>query len=204
MVRHAEALARRQERTESRREQVLDAAQACFLVEGFHRASMARIADAAGMSVGHIYRYFESKDAIIIGLCERRFAGFEELLAAIDDNDSPKPAGLVDACISQFAWWIDPERAPLTLEIMSEAGRNPKVADVVRTIDRRFRDMMRRSLLPSAVAVPADEIEDLLETVTMLAHGMTIRMTADPSADPLRLLEAFRRGVHRLLPLPCG
>lgn len=202
MVRHAEALARRQERTETRREQVLDAAQSCFLVEGFHRASMARIADAARMSVGHIYSYFESKDAIIIALSERRFAGFEELLAAIEGSPALGASGLIDAWISQFAWWIDPERAPLTLEIMSEAGRNFKVAEVVRTIDRRFRDMMRRSLLPSAIAVPEEEIEDRLEAVTMLAHGMTIRMTADPNADPARLLEAFRRGVHALLALP--
>jgi AcrR family transcriptional regulator len=202
MVRHPKALARRQERTESRREQVLDAAQSCFLVEGFHRASMVRIADAAAMSVGHIYRYFESKDAIIIALCERRFAGFEELLTAIEDKERPCPSGLVDAWISQFVWWIHPQRAPLTLEIMSEAGRNTKVAEVVRTIDRRFRDMMRRSILPSSGAIPEDEIEDRLEAVTMLAHGMTIRMTADPEADPDRLLEAFRRGVHELLALP--
>jgi AcrR family transcriptional regulator len=202
MVRHPKALARRQERTESRREQVLDAAQSCFLVEGFHRASMVRIADAAAMSVGHIYRYFESKDAIIIALCERRFAGFEELLTAIEDNERPFPSGLVDAWISQFVWWIHPQRAPLTLEIMSEAGRNTKVAEVVRTIDRRFRDMMRRSILPSSGAIPEDEIEDRLEAVTMLAHGMTIRLTADPEADPDRLLEAFRRGVHELLALP--
>lgn len=40
MVRHAEAIARRQERTESRYERVLDAAQSCLFVEGFHRASM--------------------------------------------------------------------------------------------------------------------------------------------------------------------
>lgn len=203
MVRHAEAIARRQERTEARCKQVLDAAQSCFLIEGFHRTSMARIADAAGMSVGHIYRYFESKDAIIIALCERRFSGFEDLLAATENDRRSNPNGLIDAWISQFAWWIDPDRAPLTLEIMSEAGRNRKVSEVVRAIDLRFRDMMRRSLLPSAGTIPEEEIEDRLEAVTMLAHGMTIRMTADPTVGPDRLLGAFRRGVHELLALPC-
>jgi AcrR family transcriptional regulator len=198
MVRTVEALARRQKRTELRRDQVLEAAERCFRAEGFHGASMARIAAAADMSVGHIYQYFAGKEAIIIALCERRFSGFEQLLVAAEEQ-APGPVSLVDAWIAQFAWWIDPVRAPLTLEIMSEAGRNPKVAEVVRRIDRRFREIMRRSLLPLAGPVPEDELDDRLEAIVMLSHGMTSRITADPHADPDRLLAAFRMAVLRLL-----
>lgn len=194
MVRHAEALARQQERTEQRRDQVLDAAEQCFRGEGFHGASMVRIAQVAGMSPGHIYRYFESKDAIIIALCERRFSGFEQLLAGVEAG-----ATAIDDWISQFSWWIDPIRAPLTLEIMSEAGRNSRVSDVVVGIDRRFRDIMRRSLLPLSGVIPKDEVEDRLEALIMLAHGMTSRITADPGASPERLMAAFRLAVHGLM-----
>lgn len=201
MVRNADALARRQERTELRQDQILDAAEVCFLAEGFHGASMSRIAMAAKMSVGHIYQYFENKEAIIIALCERRFSGFERLLLAAEE--SPQSAlSLVDAWISQFAWWIDPVRAPLTLEIMSEAGRNPKIAKVVERIDRRFREIMRNSLLPLAEPLPEDEVADRLEAVVMLSHGMTSRMTADPNADPERIIAAFRVAVHTLLGKP--
>jgi AcrR family transcriptional regulator len=196
MARTAEALARREQRTEVRRDQVLDAAEQCFRAEGFHGASMARIAAAADMSVGHIYQYFAGKDAIIIALCERRFAGFEELLVAAEQDE---PASFVDAWVAQFAWWIDPVRAPLTLEIMAEAGRNPAVAQVVERIDRRFREIMRRSLLPLAGPISPDEIDDRLEAIVMLSHGMTSRITADPNADPDRIIAAFRLAVHRLL-----
>ncbi|HEX7929432.1 MAG TPA: TetR/AcrR family transcriptional regulator [Sphingomicrobium sp.] len=198
MARTAEALARRQQRTELRRDQVLDAAEQCFRAEGFHGASMARIAAAAEMSVGHIYQYFESKDAVIIALCERRFSGFEALLEAAEE-EAPTAGSLIDAWIAQFAWWIDPLRAPLTTEITSEAGRNPQVAMVVQRIDRHFREIMRRSLLPLSGPIPADEIDDRLEAIVMLSHGMTTRITADPDADPERLLAAFRLAVHRLL-----
>ena len=198
MVRTVEALARQQQRAETRREQVLDAAEQCFRAEGFHGASMARIAAAAGMSVGHIYQYFENKDELIIALCERRFSGFEQLLLAAE-QDSADPAAFVDAWIAQFAWWIDPVRAPLTVEITSEAGRNPRVAEVVGKIDRHFREIMRRGLLPLAGPIPADEIDHRLEAIVMLSHGMTTRITADPQADPDRILAAFRLAVHRLL-----
>lgn len=199
MVRNADALARRQERAELRQNQILDAAETCFLVEGFHGASMSRIAAAAKMSVGHIYQYFASKDKIIIALSERRFSGFERLLLAAEGGLQSAPSLRIEAWISQFAWWIDPVRAPLTLEIMSEAGRNQQVAKVVARIDGRFRDIMRRSLLPLAGPIPDEEVDDRLEAVVMLAHGMTTRITADPNADPKRLLTAFRLAVHELL-----
>jgi AcrR family transcriptional regulator len=198
MVSTAKALEQRQKRTEQRRDQVLDAAEHCFRGEGFHGASIARIAAVAGMSAGHIYRYFESKDAIIIALCERRFAGFEELLMAAE-RDAPGSGSFVDAWIAQFTWWIDPVRAPLTLEIMSEAGRNAKVAHVVARIDRRFREIMRRSLLPLAGPIPDNEIDDRLEAIVMLSHGMTSRITADPDADADRIIAAFRLAVKGLL-----
>lgn len=198
MARTAEALARRQQRTELRRDQVLDAAEQCFRAEGFHGASMARIAAAAEMSVGHIYQYFANKDAVIIALCERRFSGFEALLVAAEE-EALTGVSLIDAWIAQFAWWIDPLRAPLTTEITSEAGRNPQVAMVVQRIDRHFREIMRRSLLPLSGPIPAGEIDDRLEAIVMLSHGMTTRITADPDADPERLLAAFRLAVHRLL-----
>ena len=58
---------------------------------------------------------------------------------------------------------------------------------------------MRRSLLPLAGPIPDDEIDDRLEAIVMLSHGMTSRITADPAADPERLIAAFRLAVHGLL-----
>ena len=55
-------------RVERRRRQVLDAAQALFKQHGFHSTSMAQIAAEAGMSVGHIYRYFDNKEAVITAI----------------------------------------------------------------------------------------------------------------------------------------
>lgn len=201
MVRNADALARRQERTELRQDQILDAAEVCFKAEGFHGASMSRIAKAAKMSVGHIYQYFENKEAIIIALCERRFSGFERLLLTAEESHQ-SALSLVDAWISQFAWWIDPARAPLTLEIMSEAGRNPKIAKVVERIDRRFREIIRNNLLPLAGPISEEEVADRVEAVVMLSHGMSSRMTADPNADPEQIMAAFRLAVHKLFGEP--
>lgn len=182
-----------------RQDQVLDAAEVCFRAEGFHGASMSRISAQAKMSVGHIYQYFASKEAIIIALCERRFSEFERLLLDSQRDYRSEYASLVEAWTAHFAWWIEPVRAPLTLEIMSEAGRNPKVADVVMKIDRRFREIARQSLIPFAPPLSEEEIEDRIEAIVMVSHGMTSRMTADRAANPERLIAAFRLTVQKLI-----
>ena len=52
-------------RAEQQRARILDAARRCFSERGFQGASIAAIAEAAGMSQGLIYRYFTNKAAIV-------------------------------------------------------------------------------------------------------------------------------------------
>ena len=47
---------------EQRFEQILHAAYVCFTKKGFHSTSMSDIAREAGVSVGHLYNFFESRD----------------------------------------------------------------------------------------------------------------------------------------------
>ena len=67
-----EPTSKAQDRAEMQRNRILDAAQHCFIEHGFHAASMASIADTAGMSAGLIYRYFENKSAIILAIVDRQ------------------------------------------------------------------------------------------------------------------------------------
>lgn len=50
---------------EQRREQILDAAIACFAQRGIHQTTMADIAARAGVSDTLAYRYFSGKDEVI-------------------------------------------------------------------------------------------------------------------------------------------
>ena len=48
-----------------RRESILDAALRCFVDRGFYGTSMPEIAEAAEVSAGTIYHYFDSKEALV-------------------------------------------------------------------------------------------------------------------------------------------
>jgi len=56
---------------EARRAQILDAAVRVFAEKGFQRATTHEIAREAGVSEGTIYYYFDSKDALMLGVTAR-------------------------------------------------------------------------------------------------------------------------------------
>ena len=50
---------------ESRVAEILDCAEIHFVEKGFHGAGISGIAKECGISVGHLYHYFASKDLLI-------------------------------------------------------------------------------------------------------------------------------------------
>ena len=51
---------------EQRRRQILDAAQRCFARKGFHETSMQDVFRESGLSAGAVYRYFKSKNELVV------------------------------------------------------------------------------------------------------------------------------------------
>ena len=78
----------KQERSEALYEAILTAAMTELVTRGYEQATTNRIAAAAGVSVGSLYQYFPSKDAIVVELMRRyratRVAIVKEKLAPID------------------------------------------------------------------------------------------------------------------------
>ena len=77
------------------REEVLQAARAIVLKDGFDALTMRKIAEAIEYSPGTIYLYFESRDAIAHELTHR---GFEELLVAF------APAALIADAVERLTF----------------------------------------------------------------------------------------------------
>ncbi|MBY0243581.1 MAG: TetR/AcrR family transcriptional regulator [Burkholderiaceae bacterium] len=190
------------ERTQSRRSQVLAAAKTCFLRSGFHAASMAEISKAAGMSPGHIYNCFGSKDAIIAAFVEqhvervaalmRDFASKDDILQAIVDNVAD---GVRDH--------LNPANWPLQLEIAAEASRNPAIAAVVRDADLRARVQFRTLLVAGRerhqLAVDSDTMEGLVEALICLFQGVRLRAVQHPGLNQDSFIACCREMVRHLL-----
>lgn len=57
---------------------ILDAAMQVYVKKGYHAATIADVAEAAGLGKGTLYLYFKNKEAIAISMVERHFKGMED------------------------------------------------------------------------------------------------------------------------------
>ena len=191
-----------------RQQQILDAACDCVRRSGFHGASMAEIAQAAGLSVGQIYRYFENKEAIVAAIVAQDLAEMRAKFAEFETAGGSMVDMAIDQCARAVDRNYDPARAALVLEVLAEAARNPKVAAIVQAADAAERALARK-LLDQAHAPGRDEAETLArgEVLSMLIEGMVMRSICNPDADRGEI-ERVLRAVMRLLlsdqPLPAG
>ncbi len=72
-----------------KREDILNAALVLIAEHGFHGAPMAAVAEKAGVGIGTIYRYFETKDVLINELNEELEAKIMDFLKKDYPTDKP-------------------------------------------------------------------------------------------------------------------
>ena len=101
---------------------ILDAAEHVFARAGFHTATMQDVAAEAGMSPGNLYRYFNSKDAIIAGMAERDRSTIAADFAALCPSRGPLLDQLEELGRKHLV--LQPrEKAVIALQIWAEAAR---------------------------------------------------------------------------------
>jgi AcrR family transcriptional regulator len=117
----------------ARRDHIAAAAERAFVRHGFHAATMQQVAEEAGMSAGNLYRYFPSKEALVEGICvldqRERGAAFHALAASGD------VLGTLETLLRDNLLNKPRHKAVMFLEVAAEAGRNPRIAEMMRTND---------------------------------------------------------------------
>jgi AcrR family transcriptional regulator len=192
-------------RAAARRAQILDAAAECFRSYGFHGASIARISQSAGMSAGHIYHYFENKEAIIAAIVQRDLdravMTWAELRASCDVREtmiSLSSAGVIDM--------MDAAAAKLRLEIVAEATRNPEVACIVRAADCCCMANLIQTLriVRQAGGKHDDEttLIEMAEIVAAMFDGLMVRTIRNPMLDHQRMAAMVQRVMRRIIASP--
>lgn len=121
---------------DARRDQILSAARRCFLRDGFHATSMQDLFAEAGLSSGAVYRYFASKDDVIIAIAEENLRDVVAMIRDVASSQPGRPVGTVLANIFNIVQAKDAQDglAGLALLAWSEALRNPVLA-------KRFADL---------------------------------------------------------------
>jgi AcrR family transcriptional regulator len=191
-----------QERASSRRKQVLDAAECCFGRSGFHGASMAEISKAAGMSAGHIYNYFDSKDEIIAAFVQQNMERISAIMRDLAQQDDPLQAIFDDLDI-KVRQQLEPCTWKLPLEIFAEASRNPKIALLVQNSDRQMRSqfgaILRKGRERRGLACDDAVIDGRIEIIIAHFQGLHLRALQNPSLNEAAVVAAVRLALAPLL-----
>jgi AcrR family transcriptional regulator len=74
---------------EERRHALLDAAESLFLAQPDRMASVAEVAQAAGVAKGTVYLYFPSKEEMLLALHERQVGAFFAALIGLLESGGP-------------------------------------------------------------------------------------------------------------------
>ena len=130
-----------QQYRDARRDQILNAARRCFLRDGFHATSMQDLFAEAGLSSGAVYRYFASKDDVIIAIAEDNMRGVVEMIRDVAAQQPSQPAGAVLADVLEVVQARDAQNGlgKLALLVWAEALRSPSIAGRFKTMLTQMR-----------------------------------------------------------------
>jgi len=189
-------------RAEAQRERILSAAQQCFIERGFHAASMAQIAETAGMSAGLMYRYFENKGAIVLAIIARQLREAHEALARLDSTSD-----LAADLFALFRGWQarDPAvmNVALYLEMSAEGTRDPQVAAAIREADAELaedlRDWIVRPRERGGFGLPPALAASRVLMLQSFIRGLAVVAVRNPGLDPALVratIEDFVRALQ--------
>jgi AcrR family transcriptional regulator len=167
----------RQARSQATVEAILTATARVLVKEGFDRASTNRIADQAGVSIGSLYQYFPSKDALVAALMQRHNEEMSSLISAAMMRlmSAPIPIvvrEIVDLMICAHA--IDPqlhkvlmEQVPRIMQLAHVKEVEHQVTDFARTYIERHKEEVRPKNREMAALI-------VVQTIESLTHGAVI------------------------------
>jgi AcrR family transcriptional regulator len=198
-----------EERREARRREIVAAARRCFARDGFHQTSMPDIAREAGMSAGAFYRYFPSKEDVILEIAGQAFGVMAGRIGSVGDPTRPPSVGDIVAAVvgplghdtvtlASGEVVATDELARCAVQAWGELLRHDSLRerasagfDAVRT---RLADVLRRAR--EGGTVPADlDPDDGARVVIALLPGFVLQRQAFGLDD----VEGFVRAVHALL-----
>ena len=126
---------------------LLEATARILIREGFDKASTNRIAEVAGVSVGSLYQYFPSKEALVAALIDRhRHETMQvvrgELAEAMNLPVEPAVRKLIEVAVK--AHRIDPRLHRVLTEQIPRVGALEKVETFSRENYALFRAYLER------------------------------------------------------------
>jgi AcrR family transcriptional regulator len=162
----------RQARAQATVDAIVQATAQVLTEEGYDRASTNRIAQAAGVSIGSLYQYFPSKEALVSALVEEHTAAMVDVvtrsLSTVGQAELPQSArAMVHAVIA--AYRLNPrlhhvlcQEVPKIGELKRIYGFEEKLAELARGYLTELRGQIRHQDLDRAVFLLVNAVPSVI------------------------------------------
>ena len=167
-----------QARSRERLRRVLDAADEVLASDGAEAFTTTRVAEAAEVPIGSIYRFFPDKEAIVEALATRYWSDFEDLVAGAAEADELDPfvdpgAFVIDTLAAGF------RARPGFLALWYGGLRTEAVRDATRPTRQAIAASIERILARHWPTASSEALATSAQMVVLAGDGL--------------LREAFRR-----------
>lgn len=185
---------------DARRRQILDGARRCFTSNGFHATSMSDVFKETGLSSGAVYRYFRSKEELIMAVAVDAFGAMREAFAKAAHETPLRPLDEVISVVLSHALAEQSAAAgkdgpaasaELILQVWGEARRSEPLGTALRegygsmrVVWGEFVEAYQDAGLMRA-DIPTDHV---VRTLMAVAQGFIIQQAlfGDTSSEMLR------------------
>lgn len=185
---------------EKRMKMILDGARACFVMSGFHGASMSEISKRAKVSAANIYQYYSNKEELILALVENNLTAELEVISEITHSDlsyEELRKILTPLLTTEQGLML----SQIRIEILSEAARNKRVSDLVNKCDgNSFLAIVDSVKLLRETGRVSHEIdpERAAFEIAILFEGLLVRCVLH-SEEREFCINYFAEEIHRIL-----
>ncbi|RAY12032.1 TetR/AcrR family transcriptional regulator [Actinomadura craniellae] len=192
-----------EEHLERRRQQILDAARACFTRKGFYETSMQDIFQESGLSAGAVYRYFKSKNDLILAIAAQNQPLVARIIDDLADAAEPPPLDEIMAALARKVISLLGDDGALRVapQGWAAATYDPYVGEIVQGIllntRTRFVRLAERLRATGRLAPDADP-EAVGATLLCIMPGFVLQRLILGDIDDGTL----RAGLRALLGTP--
>ncbi len=189
----------RQERAKATVDAILRAAAHILRTQGYEACSTNRVALKAGVSIGSLYQYFPSKEALITALAERHAEQtYGRLMLTADQVQGASLPDAVRAFIVAMGEMheVDPELHRVLTEQLPRIGGYQEVRRLTAasaSLVRAYLESRRESIRPKDLDLATFLLVTTVEAVTHIS-GLERRSPRDP-----KLVEELTQLVLRYL-----
>ena len=196
---------------DAKRARILSAAEHVCARQGVLAARMEEIASEAGVSKGTLYRFFDTKDDLLVAMVIESFAAGHREIGTTLPTDAP-PGELLELLVDRLPRVLELQapRAPLHYAVwevvVREATLRTRLYEYLRAFfaaqEQGMQAAIRAAQQTGRVRADADA-EAFTDTFLALLSGFIFRATFDPeAANATRLAAAYRALLRDALLVP--